>query len=129
MEKAVGYAVGAGERATAQLAHKEAAGYYRRALVASSPATPDDAACVSCCSPSAAAEWRAGDFDEAKEAFSRAAGLAEALGAAEQLADAALGFGGPFAAFETGTVDEPLVDLLEKALDRSSTDDSDCAPG
>ena len=73
----------------------------------------DRRAAVSCCSPLGQAEWRAGDFDEAKKAFSRAAGLAQALGAAEQLARAALGFGGPFAAFETGTVDEPLVELLE----------------
>ena len=43
VDKAIGYAVGAGERATSQLAHKEAAGYYRRALETLEANDPGDA--------------------------------------------------------------------------------------
>jgi tetratricopeptide (TPR) repeat protein len=126
VDKAIGYAIGAGERASSQLAHKEAAVFYRRALETVEANDPGNAerSCELLLSLGQA-EWRAGDFDEAKKAFSRAAGLAQALGGSEQLARAALGFGGPFAAFETGKVDEPLVDLLEQALGSLGKDDSE----
>jgi tetratricopeptide (TPR) repeat protein len=125
VEKAIAYAVRAAESATGHLAHKEAAAYYRRAhdtLQASHPL--DDRRRCELLLALGEAEWRAGDYDEAKEAFRQAAQLAEALGEAEELARAALGFGGPFAAFEAGTVDEPLVELLGRALDRLNPEDS-----
>ena len=74
VDKAIGYAIGAGERATSQLAHKEAAAYYRRALETLEANDPGNAprSCELLLSLGQA-EWRAGDFDEAKKAFSRAA--------------------------------------------------------
>jgi tetratricopeptide (TPR) repeat protein len=125
VEKAIAYAVRAGEDATAKLANNEAAGYYRRALETIQAHDPrDERRRCDLLLELGDAEWRAGDFDEAKEAFRRAAELAEALGEAEDFARAALGFGGPFAAFEAGTVDEALVELLGRALDGLPMDDS-----
>ena len=125
VEKAIAYAVRAGEDATAKLANNEAAGYYRRALETIQAHHPrDERRRCDLLLELGDAEWRAGDFDEAKVAFRQAAELAEALGEAEDFARAALGFGGPFAAFEAGTVDEALVELLGRALDGLPGDDS-----
>ena len=125
VEKAIAYAVRAGEDATAKLANNEAAGYYRRALDTLRAHHPrDERRQCDLMLELGDAEWRAGDFEQAKEAFRQAAELAEALGEAEDFARAALGFGGPFAAFEAGTVDEALVELLGRALEGLSMNDS-----
>src|SRR5439155_11301577 len=60
--------------------------------------------------------WRAGLFNRSKEVFLQAAEVARTLGAPEQLARAALGFGGRFGGFGHGRFDQRLVDLLEEAL-------------
>ena len=76
-------------------------------------------AAVSCCS-----RWgkRSGAPATSTRPRRRSAGPPAWPGPGRRRADlarAALGFGGPFAAFETGTVDEPLVDLLETGTRQS----------
>jgi tetratricopeptide (TPR) repeat protein len=61
------------------------------------------------------AQSRGGDAPSAKESFARAADLARRLGEAEQLARAALGYGGRFIWFRAGP-ERRLVPLLEDAL-------------
>src|SRR5205814_2266980 len=61
------------------------------------------------------AQTRAGDEPTAKETFLRAASLARELRASEQLARAALGYGGRFVWARAGS-DERLVPFLEDAL-------------
>src|SRR6187455_881503 len=62
------------------------------------------------------AQARGGDLASAKETFAAAAELAGTLNAPEQLARAALGYGGRFVWFRAGN-DRRLVPLLEAALD------------
>ena len=127
VEKAIAYAVRAGEDATANSPHKEAAGYYRRALEtlqANHPRTSSGD--VTCCSSWARGVAR-GRLRRGQRGVRQAAELAEALGEPRDFARAALGFGGPFAAFEAGTVDEALVELSGRALDGLPRTTASCA--
>ena len=62
------------------------------------------------------AQARGGDVPAAKETFVRAADVARSLDAPEQLARAALGYGGRFVWFRAGK-DRRLIPLLEDALE------------
>ena len=112
-DQAVAYARQAGDRAMKVLAYEEAAGHYQRALQALDlQAGPDEA---ERCDLLALAEARmaAGEPDEARAQYQRAAELARRLGDGAPLARAAFGLGSEFTA---GTVDELEVGLLEEAL-------------
>jgi class 3 adenylate cyclase/tetratricopeptide (TPR) repeat protein len=67
------------------------------------------------------AQWNAGRFDSAQEAFRDAAQIALEARLPEQLAHAALGYGGRMA-FGAGFRDETLISLLEAALEAVSED-------
>jgi tetratricopeptide (TPR) repeat protein len=116
-ERAVAYSTRAAERAARGFAFAEAAGHYRRALERLGAAGSGDAA-ERCRILLALGEslWSMGEFDEAKRSYADAAELAEAVGLPEELARAALGFGGPYVGFGAGVVDLRLAALLERAL-------------
>jgi tetratricopeptide (TPR) repeat protein len=65
--------------------------------------------------------WNAGEFEPAQNAFREAAEIAQRVDLPEQLARAALGYGGR-TAFGTGFHDEALIALLEEALKRLADD-------
>lgn len=121
VDKAIEYAARAGARALAQLAYEEAVEDFERALQALSlKGTPDEAARCELLLSLATALRRAGETAEAKQVFVRAAECARILGAPEQLARAALGYGGELAEEGVGlpgSIDETLVCLLEEALE------------
>ena len=114
--KAVGYAVRAGDRAAAQLAHEEAAQHYQSALDLLESRGPADAQRT--CDLLLAlgdALMRAGRGSDAKQALRSAAALAEAQGWPDRLAHAALSYGGRFG-WARASSDHALVPLLERAL-------------
>src|SRR5262249_14858564 len=115
--KAIDYAVRAGDRAAATMAHEEACRHYEAALQVIESREPRDERrrcelLLALCE----ARWRAGEYEGAKEAAVRAAGIARQHGGAEQLARAALGFGGSLISFAAVIRDETLIGLLEEAL-------------
>jgi DNA-binding SARP family transcriptional activator len=116
IDKAIEYARGAGEQAAALLAYEEAARLYRMALDALElKAPPDEVTRCELLLALGEAAARGGDLPAAKEIFVRAADLARRLGAPEQLARAALGYGGRWVWFRAGK-DRRLIPLLEDAL-------------
>jgi DNA-binding SARP family transcriptional activator len=117
-EKAVEYTRRAGDRAARQLAFEEAARHYEIALTL----TEEQRERCELLLALGDAEGRAGDAPASKHAFREAAELAEAAGLPEQLARAALGYGGRFA-WARAMADPTLVPLLERAL--SATDERD----
>ena len=110
-DKAVDYARRAGDRAAAQLAYEEAVRLYEMAL-----ALVDDDV-VRCELLLASVRPRRGPATRlgSKQAFREAAELAERRGLGEQLARAALGYGGRVM-WEVSRDDPHLVPLLERAL-------------
>ncbi|HJW61237.1 MAG TPA: hypothetical protein VJ931_16535 [Actinomycetota bacterium] len=113
--KALRYARLAGEWAMGVHAYEEAAAQYQRALQAltfAGPAEPDRCELLL---RLGAAQARAGEYQQAKESCLQAAEIARRLGAPEQLARAALGFGER--QVEGGLVNRQLVALLREALD------------
>ena len=114
-ERAAEYGTRAGETALAQLAYEQAAAHFERALAALD-LSPRPAGLQRCelLLALADARMRACDSDEARGAFAQAAAVARALGGADLLARAALGFGG--IAVTIIDVDQSTVDLLEEAL-------------
>jgi len=117
IDKAIGYAIRAGNRAAASAGHEEAARHYEKALQALElTETRDEERRGELLLTLGDFLWRAGLFNRAKEVFLQAAEIARTLGAPEQLARAALGFGGRFSGFGAGRFDRRLVDLLEEAL-------------
>jgi DNA-binding SARP family transcriptional activator len=124
VDKAIGYARRAGRQAAALLAYEEAARLYRMGLEALELKAPADER--SRCDLLIAlgdAVARGGDLPAAKEIFVRAADLARRLGAPEQLARAALGYGGRWVWFRAGK-DRRLIPLLEDALEALPEGDS-----
>ncbi len=128
-EKALQYAIQAAERASALLAHEEAAIYYERAfqLLPLQESTTGQRGEVLLAMGHALA--RAGEPKRARATFSQAAAIArdlrtqgEASTAALLLARAALGFSGH------GDIatrfDQPMVNLLEEALSVLPEEDS-----
>ena len=120
--KALDYARRAGDRAMALLAYEEGARLYELGLKAADLEEPTDER-LRCDLLLALGEaWRrAGDSDKAKKTFRQGTALARKLGAAEQLARAALGFAWWQ---DTEVVDEHEVGLLEEALAALSEGDS-----
>jgi tetratricopeptide (TPR) repeat protein len=112
--RAVGYAMQAARRATALHAHEEAAAHYGRALEVLEVASSPDRYRAEILLALGESQARAGDPDRARTTFREAAELARGTRDAEQLACAALGFGGPLVVL--GMVDPTTVALLEEAL-------------
>jgi len=118
-DKAIEYARRAGDRAAIQLAFEEAARQYAIALTLA-----DDQ--LERCELLLAlgdSHARAGNSAASKQAFREAAELAERGGLAQQLARAALGYGGRFA-WVRASADAGLVPLLERALSAIEERDS-----
>jgi len=122
--KAIDYARRAGDRAAAQSGYEEAAEHYRGALALREDARSDD--------PEETCELllalgdalsRAGEGPEARKALRRAADLAEAADRPDQLARAALSYGGRFG-WERASIDGAYVPVLERALAAVGTEDS-----
>jgi tetratricopeptide (TPR) repeat protein len=120
--KALAYARLAGERAMGMHAYEEAADQYQRALQALRFADPNEPVRCELLLRLGAAQARAGDYQQAKESCLQAADIARRLGAPEQLARAALGFGER--QVEGGLVNRQLVALLHEALDGLGSRDS-----
>jgi DNA-binding SARP family transcriptional activator/tetratricopeptide (TPR) repeat protein/energy-coupling factor transporter ATP-binding protein EcfA2 len=116
-ERAVDYAARAGARALAQVAWEDAVGEYQRALAALEHCrAPDHARRCELLLLLGESMWRLGHVADGKEVFRQAAEVAVEHGRAEDLAQAALGLGGPFVNFNTTVDDHELIDLLEQAL-------------
>jgi tetratricopeptide (TPR) repeat protein len=116
VDRAVAYARRAGERAVRLLAYEEAVRLFEMALEALQLRRPVDQ--PTRCDLLLAlgdAMARAGREADAKDAFVRAAELADRLGAPHRLARAALGYGGRFVWARAGT-DHRLIPLLERTL-------------
>jgi DNA-binding SARP family transcriptional activator len=118
-DMAVRYARLAGERAAAQLAFEEAARHFEIALTL----VDDQSERCDLLIALGDAQGRAGDTPASKAAFRQAADLAERTGLAEQLARAAIGYGGRFA-WARSMADPAMVPLLERALTAIGEDDS-----
>jgi DNA-binding SARP family transcriptional activator len=117
---AVHYARRAGERAVRLLAFEEAIRLFRMAL-ALSP-TADEQRCELLLSVGDA-QARAGDGPGSKQTFQQAAELADRLGLPEQLARAAVGYGGRIV-WEVSRDADYLVSVLERALAALPEEDS-----
>jgi tetratricopeptide (TPR) repeat protein len=114
--KAIRYGRAAGDRAIQLLAYEEAVRLYRMALRALDAAKSRND--VERCELRLAlgdAQARAGEFPAAKDTFLSAADLARTNRTPEQLARAALGYGGRFV-WEAARGDRHLVPLLRDAL-------------
>jgi predicted ATPase len=113
---AVGYARRAADQAGVLLAHEEAARLHETALHAlglrSQPDRDVERALLLRLAESLA---RSGDMPNARDAFLRAAAIARATGAAEDLAAAAIGYGGRIV-WVRAAGDVLVVSLLEEAL-------------
>jgi AAA ATPase domain len=120
--KALAYARRAGDRAMGVYAYEQAAVEYQRALRALSFAGPDEPVRCELLLRLGAAQARAGNYQQAKDSCLQAAEIGRRLGAPEQLARAALGFGER--QVEGGLVNRQLVALLQEALDALGPKDS-----
>jgi DNA-binding SARP family transcriptional activator len=125
IDKAIDYARRAADQAAALLAFEEAARHYRMALeaLALRPAA-DEATRCDLLIALGEAEARGGNVPAAQSTFLDAATLARRLAAPEQLARAALGYGGRWIWFRSGK-DPHLVPLLEDALGQLPEGDSE----
>ena len=125
VDKAIGYAVRAGERAAAMMAHEEAVRQFELALQAFELREPRaEAHRCELLLRLGDTLWRAGEYDRAKETALEAAEVARRFGSPEQLARAALGYGGRLLAFAAVKRNETLVALLEEALAAIGVGDS-----
>lgn len=116
VDKALSYAERAASRALELLAFEEAARFYELALqVLELKHAGDAAARCEILLGLGEAQARAGDETAASAAFLRAAEVARSAGTAEQLARAALGYGGLFVWMVSG-MDDKVVPLLDDAL-------------
>ena len=104
------------------LAYEEAARLYAVALHALEQAPADPERRCRLLLACGHAQTKAGDTIEAHATFRAAADTARALGSAQLLAQAALGYGAP-GQMAGGIVDEELVQLLEEALEAVGDDD------
>jgi DNA-binding CsgD family transcriptional regulator len=123
IDRAVDYAVRAGEEASRMLAFEQAARNFQLALSALDLASESDLGRR--CQILLAlgdAQQRAGDTSLARSTFQIAADVARALPAADLLAQAALGYGGSVVA--AGVCDRNLVSLLDEALQVVDSDEA-----
>ncbi|HLW16376.1 MAG TPA: BTAD domain-containing putative transcriptional regulator [Actinomycetota bacterium] len=117
-EKAVEYAMRAGEQAMRKLAYEESEQYYRHALeiLEETESTNERTRCEVIIAIGEA-QWRTGDHLPARATFEQAMGLARKLGDEVLLARAALGFGTGFGGYgQTVRANETLIGYLEEAL-------------
>jgi DNA-binding SARP family transcriptional activator/tetratricopeptide (TPR) repeat protein len=123
-DKAIAYAQRAGARAASQYGYEEAANYYASALEMLETARSEDAdrACELLLALGEVLS-RAGSGGEARQALRQAAELAEAAGRPDQLARAALEYGGRLG-WERAGIDPFYIPLLERALAAVGTGDS-----
>lgn len=123
MGKAVAYAERAGARADALLAYEEAAHYYQMALDGlERESMADQRRRCRLLLALGASQRKAGDFAQAIATFQEAATVARSLGAAEDLALAALGF--EETAWRPGLPGDAAVQLCEQALQALGEGDS-----
>jgi DNA-binding SARP family transcriptional activator/tetratricopeptide (TPR) repeat protein len=122
-DKAIEYTRRAGDGAASLYAYEEAARHYERALETLLTSGSEDPATV-CELLLSLGEVlsRAGNEDDSKAVLRRAATLAEQQGRPDQLARAALAYGGRFL-WERAGADPGLVPLLERALAAIGDDD------
>jgi DNA-binding SARP family transcriptional activator len=124
-DKALRYAQSAGDRALALLAYEESARLYETALEALDLAgVSDEERRGELLLRLGDVQARAGDIPTAKKTFLRAAEAARSAGMPEQLARAALGYGGRFV-WSRAWGDAQLVPLLEEALAALPEEDSE----
>lgn len=115
-DKSLQYLWKAADLAASRLAYEEAARQYEMALqVLELKRPPDEVAKCEVLIRLGDALARAGNAGGAKDAFLRGAEIARRRGFSEELARAALGYGGRFV-WEAGRGDPHLVPLLEDAL-------------
>ena len=120
-DRAVAYALQAGRRAEELLAYEEATEHFASALRALDQAgAEDDRRRCELLLALGSAQRRAGD-DVADETFVAALDAARSVGDGRLLADAALGYAGPWS--QIGTVRQDRVVLLEEALDALAPDE------
>ena len=117
--KAAGYARRAGDLAVTQLAFEEAARLYGMALTL----VGEDRIRCELLLALGDAQGRSGDTPGLKDSFRKAADLAERLDLSEELASAALGYGGRLL-WEVSRGDPDHVPLLERALAALGSGDS-----
>jgi len=123
--KAATYALAAGRRATARLGYEEAAAHYEQGLEALTvTGRPPKRRRCELLLALGEARWRAGELDRARQAYEQAAELAEQVGDATALAQAAVGFCGPPRFEMAAAVTGPVAGLLQRALAAVGDDDS-----
>jgi tetratricopeptide (TPR) repeat protein len=114
-ERAVVYARAAAEAAASALSYEEAAVHTTRELDALEVLGPGhDRERGGLLHALGRLQWQAGDRASAQATFLREAELARELGDSNQLARAALGFGGLY--YDAEHTDEVLIGLIEEAL-------------
>ncbi len=122
VEKAVGYAKKAGEKAVALYAWEDAAAQFERALQAIDLQTPvNESLKCDLLLALGDAEFGAGQEQEGQATYQRAADIAKQLNDGNRLARAALGYA---RVFSVGLVNETIVGLLREAVSRISEEDS-----
>jgi DNA-binding SARP family transcriptional activator len=118
-EKAIAYARAAAEQAEAQRSHEEAAEHYARAVEVATRFAPHDERRRCELLLLLGESWvKGGERALAWDAFREASGLAERLGDAESLTRAAIGASRRYVQ-EPGVVDEEVIGLLQRALERT----------
>jgi class 3 adenylate cyclase len=118
VERAIAYAVRAGDRARALMAHEQAAHHYEMGLHALELHERRDPGRCRMLLMLSDTLWCAGEYERAKAVAREAAELARTLGAGEELARAALAYGGRLLAFAAVQPDDALIGLCEEALAR-----------
>lgn len=117
-DKAITYAVQAGDHATALLAYEEAANHYTQALQLLEFHTPNGALQCDVLLALGEVQRKAGTMTAARDTLQRAASLARTLNMPERFAHAALGFATGYAgiSMQDGMADPLVIGLLQEAL-------------
>jgi tetratricopeptide (TPR) repeat protein len=117
-DKAVRYALRAADDSTQVMAHDDAVRILEAALRVLERVPQRQQRLCDVLLPLAAALWRSGTFDRAREVSQRAAEVARRCGSAEMLARAALSYAGQLQGFGAVVVDQTTVSLLREALEK-----------
>jgi DNA-binding SARP family transcriptional activator len=125
VDNAIEYAARAGDQAVSLVAYEEAARLYAMALEALEMRRgADEPTRCELLLALGDAQARGGDLATAKETFVRAAEVARDLPSPDQLARAALGYGGRWVYLRAGK-DRRLIPLLEEALEALPAGDNE----